>query len=534
MKRVRGSGVFAGIAIGPLHVYRRAVFDTAPHPVADTAAELALFEQARSAASERLKTLHDHALHTVGEEEAAIFDVHGMMLNDLDFTESITGMIAKGLPVACAVARTVDNLADMFAGMDDAYMQARAADVRDVGHRLLSVLHGVDDDIALAAGIVAADDLAPSETVRLDMSRVIGFATTGGSATGHSAILARTRGIPAVIGLGRAFSAASNGVMAILDGETGEVILNPDASTLAAARARQASHADHLARLNTLKGQASVSRSGTRMKIVANIGNPGDVTAVLNNDAEGIGLFRSEFLYLEKTAYPTEDELFEVYRTVAQALAGRQVIIRTLDMGADKQADYFQMDKEENPALGCRAVRLCLARPALFRTQLRAICRAAAFGNLAIMVPMIVSVDEVRAVRKLLDNVRTELNMPELPVIPFGIMIETPAAALISDDLAREVDFFSIGTNDLTQYTLAVDRQNHKLAALYDAKHPAVLRLIHMVVDNAHAAGIWAGICGDLAADRSMTQTFLQMGVDELSVAPSLVLPLREQVIQSE
>lgn len=530
METVQGTGIFPGIVTGFLHVHCRAVFNTAPHPVTDIPAEQARYAAATATARERLKALHEYALCTVGEEEAAIFEVHGMMLDDLDFTESITGMIAQGLPAPCAVARTTDAFADMFAAMDDTYMQARAADVRDVGHRLLAALHGVDDDLSQASGIVAADDLAPSETVRLDLSRVSAFVTTLGSATAHTAILARTRGIPAVIGLGRTFSPADHGAAVIVDGTAGTVVLNPDAPTLAAAREGQVAHAEHLARLKTLKGQDNVSRSGKQIAICANIGHPREVGSVLDSDAGGIGLFRSEFLYLEAETYPTEDELFDAYRTVAQALAGKQVIIRTLDMGADKQADYFELDAEKNPALGCRAVRLCLQRPALFHTQLRSICRAAAFGNLAIMVPMIISVDEVRAVRTKLNEVRAEL---KTPAFPFGIMIETPAAALISDDLAKEVDFFSIGTNDLVQYTLAVDRQNHKLADLYNPKHPAVLRLIRMVAENARAAGIWTGICGDLAGDLSMTQTFLDMGINELSVAPSLVLPLREQVLQS-
>lgn len=534
MEYVQGTGVFAGVVVGPLRVREKVRLHIPDTPPESGETELARFNLARAEAGNRLDALHAEAVARVGEDEAAIFEVHRLMLDDLDFTESVAGLIGEGRNAEQAVAATVDNLAAMFAAMEDAYMQARAADVRDAGHRVLALLLGVDDETAMEPGILAADDLPPSETVRLNMDTVLGIATSHGSATSHTAILARTRGIPAVIGLGRAFTGADNGRMAVLDGGTGRLVLDPDEATLAEAETRQAEQARRAARLESLRGKPNATQSGRTVDIFANIGRVEEVAAALANDAGGIGLFRSEFLYLERDSLPSEETLFGAYRAVVQGMGGRKVVFRTLDIGADKQVAYLNLPHEENPALGCRGVRLCLARPDLFRTQLRALYRASSYGPMAIMVPMIISTAEVQAVREVTESVRAELLAEGLPVadtVELGIMIETPAAAVISDELARLVDFFSIGTNDLTQYVLAMDRQNHALESLHDPHHPAVLRLVEQVARNAIAAGIWVGICGELAADTSLTETFLDMGIHELSVSPPMVLAVREKVL---
>ena len=477
-------------------------------------------------------------MEDVGEANAAIFEVHQMMLMDLDYVDSIKNIITtQEVNAEYAVATTGDNFSRMFASMDDAYMQGRAADVKDVSDRLLGILSDAGESgvVADEPVIVAADDLVPSETVQLDKSKVLAFATMYGSANSHTAILARTMNIPAVIGLGEGLAKEYDGHMAAIDGFTGTVYIDPDEETMKAMTEKREEDRRQKTLLEELKGKENVTLSGQKINVYANIGNLSDVGAVLKNDAEGIGLFRSEFLYLESEDFPTEEQQFQVYKQVAENMAGKKVIIRTLDIGADKQCDYFNMAHEDNPAMGCRAIRICLTRPEIFKTQLRALYRASAYGNIAIMYPMIISVWEVKRIKEIAEEVRKELDEqgilygnPEQ-----GIMIETPAAVMISDELAKEVDFFSIGTNDLTQYTLAIDRQNTELDMFYDSHHPAVLKMISMFIDNAHKAGIWAGICGELGADQSLTKEFLAMGVDELSVSPGSVLPIRKIVIET-
>lgn len=457
------------------------------------------------------------------------------MLEDLDYVESIQGMIEGGLNAEAAVSDTAAMFADMFAAMDDAYMQARAADVRDISTRVIGILSGavaggVDSDVPV---ILAADDLAPSETVQLDKSKILGFVTRGGSGNSHTAILARTMGIPAICGVGNVLTENYEGQLAMIDGQTGEVVFDADEPTRERLLKKQAKERALKDMLEKLRGQPNVTLDGRNVMVYCNIGNPGDLDAVLQNDGGGIGLFRSEFLYLQGSDYPTEDEQFEAYKTVAERMGGKRVIIRTLDIGADKQADYFNLAHEENPAMGLRAIRICLTRPEVFRTQLRALYRASAYGKIAIMFPMITSVWEVQEIKRICSNIRSELaneGVPMADYVELGIMIETPAAVMMSDQLAKEVDFFSVGTNDLTQYTLAVDRQGQNLDKFFDAHHPAVLRMIKMAADNAHAAGIWIGICGELGADAELTETFLSMGIDELSVSPSAVLPLRNTI----
>lgn len=536
MEQIFGKGVSKGVAAGPISFYRRPSGEIPRRSVTDTAAELARFHDASETAKEQLGVLHDKALAEAGEDAAMLFEAHQMMLDDLDFVESIEGLIENDrLNAEAAVSDTGAQFAEMFAAMDDSYMQARAADIRDISARVIGILTGEGESgiVSDVPCIVAADDLAPSETVQLDKSLILGFITAGGSANSHTAILARTMGIPAIIGAGDALQAEMEGKYAIIDGQTGEVVIEPDDAEREHLLKKQAKEKALKELLDQLKGKPNVTKDGRNVMVYCNIGSPADIDAVLQNDGGGIGLFRSEFLYLQGSDYPTEDEQFEAYKTVAERMGGRRVIIRTLDIGADKQADYFHLDKEENPAMGLRAIRICLTRPEVFRTQLRALYRASAYGKIAIMFPMITSVWEVQEIKRICRNIRAELAEEGVPMadkVELGIMIETPAAVMMSAELAREVDFFSVGTNDLTQYTLAVDRQGVGLDRFFDAHHPAVLRMLRMTAENAHRAGIWIGICGELGADAELTETFLSMGIDELSVSPSAVLPLRSAI----
>ena len=536
MEQIFGKGVSKGVAAGPISFYRRPSGEIPRRSVTDTAAELARFHDACETAKEQLGVLHDKALAEAGEDAAMLFEAHQMMLDDLDFVESIEGLIENDrLNAEAAVSDTGAQFAEMFAAMDDSYMEARAADIRDISARVIGILTGEGESgiVSDVPCIVAADDLAPSETVQLDKSLILGFITAGGSANSHTAILARTMGIPAIIGAGDALQAEMEGKYAIIDGQTGEVVIEPDDAEREHLLKKQAKEKALKELLDQLKGKPNVTKDGRNVMVYCNIGSPADIDAVLQNDGGGIGLFRSEFLYLQGSDYPTEDEQFEAYKTVAERMGGRRVIIRTLDIGADKQADYFHLDKEENPAMGLRAIRICLTRPEVFRTQLRALYRASAYGKIAIMFPMITSVWEVQEIKRICRNIRAELAEEGVPMadkVELGIMIETPAAVMMSAELAREVDFFSVGTNDLTQYTLAVDRQGVGLDRFFDAHHPAVLRMLRMTAENAHRAGIWIGICGELGADAELTETFLSMGIDELSVSPSAVLPLRSAI----
>ena len=540
MITIQGKSVFGGVSIGKLMFYKRNEKVIKREHISDADAEWKRFEAAKGQAVDQLKELYEKALEDVGEANAMIFEIHQMMLEDLDYLESIENIIrSQEVNAEYAVATTADNFAQMFASMDDAYMQGRAADVKDVSERVLDILCGVSAGVKEMTEpcIIAADDLAPSETVQLDKSKVLGFATMYGSANSHTAILARTMNIPAVIGLGETLSSQYDGKMAVIDGFTGILYVDPDEETLARMQEKRAKDLEQKELLNQLKGKENVTRSGQKINVYANIGNVSDLGAVLKNDAGGIGLFRSEFLYLENSTFPTEEQQFAVYKQVAESMAGKKVIIRTLDIGADKQVDYFNLDKEENPALGYRAIRICLTRPEIFKTQLRALYRAAVYGNLSIMFPMIISVSEVKKIKEIIAQVQAELKAEGIPYkedVELGVMIETPAAVMISRELAKEVDFFSVGTNDLTQYTLAIDRQNQKLDTFYDPHHPAVLAMIKMAADNAHAAGKWIGICGELGADLELTEEFLKMGLDELSVSPALVLPLRKRIRECE
>jgi phosphotransferase system enzyme I (PtsI) len=530
MEQIFGKGVSKGVAAGPISFYRRASGVIPRHEVSDTAAELERFRAARETAKEQLAKLYDKALAEAGEDAAMLFEAHQMMLDDLDFVESIEGMIENDrVNAEAAVSDTGAQFAEMFAAMDDSYMQARAADIRDISARVIGILTGEGESgiVSDVPCIVAADDLAPSETVQLDKALILGFITAGGSANSHTAILARTMGIPAIISAGDALQPEMEGKYAIIDGQTGEAVVEPDDAERERLLKKQAKEKALKELLDQLKGKPNVTKDGRNVMVYCNIGSPADIDAVLQNDGGGIGLFRSEFLYLQGSDYPTEDEQFEAYKTVAERMGGKRVIIRTLDIGADKQADYFHLDKEENPAMGLRAIRICLTRPEVFRTQLRALYRASAYGKIAIMFPMITSVWEVQEIKRICRNIRAELAEEGVPMadkVELGIMIETPAAVMMSAELAHEVDFFSVGTNDLTQYTLAVDRQGVGL------HHPAVLRMIRMAAENAHKAGIWIGICGELGADAELTETFLSMGIDELSVSPSAVLPLRSAI----
>jgi len=536
MEQIFGKGVSKGVAAGPISFYRRASGVIPRHGVSDTAAELERFRAARETAKEQLAKLYDKALAEAGEDAAMLFEAHQMMLDDLDFVESIEGMIENDrVNAEAAVSDTGAQFAEMFAAMDDSYMQARAADIRDISARVIGILTGEGESgiVSDVPCIVAADDLAPSETVQLDKALILGFITAGGSANSHTAILARTMGIPAIISAGDALQPEMEGKYAIIDGQTGEAVIEPDDAERERLLKKQAKEKALKELLDQLKGKPNVTKDGRNVMVYCNIGSPADIDAVLQNDGGGIGLFRSEFLYLQGSDYPTEDEQFKAYKTVAERMGGRRVIIRTLDIGADKQADYFHLDKEENPAMGLRAIRICLTRPEVFRTQLRALYRASAYGKIAIMFPMITSVWEVQEIKRICRNIRAELAEEGVPMadkVELGIMIETPAAVMMSAELAREVDFFSVGTNDLTQYTLAVDRQGVGLDRFFDAHHPAVLRMLRMAAENAHKAGIWIGICGELGADAELIETFLSMGIDELSVSPSAVLPLRSAI----
>lgn len=536
MEQIFGKGVSKGVAAGPISFYRRASGVIPRHEVSDTAAELERFRAARETAKEQLAKLYDKALAEAGEDAAMLFEAHQMMLDDLDFVESIEGMIENDrVNAEAAVSDTGAQFAEMFAAMDDSYMQARAADIRDIAARVVGILTGEGESgiVSDVPCIVAADDLAPSETVQLDKALILGFITAGGSANSHTAILARTMGIPAIISAGDALQPEMEGKYAIIDGQTGEAVIEPDDAERERLLKKQAKEKALKELLDQLKGKPNVTKDGRNVMVYCNIGSPADIDAVLQNDGGGIGLFRSEFLYLQGSDYPTEDEQFEAYKTVAERMGGRRVIIRTLDIGADKQVDYFHLDKEENPAMGLRAIRICLTRPEVFRTQLRALYRASAYGKIAIMFPMITSVWEVQEIKRICRNIRAELAEEGVPMadkVELGIMIETPAAVMMSAELAHEVDFFSVGTNDLTQYTLAVDRQGVGLDRFFDAHHPAVLRMLRMAAENAHKAGIWIGICGELGADAELIETFLSMGIDELSVSPSAVLPLRSAI----
>lgn len=533
MEKYSGKSVYRGIALGRVMVFTKSDDHVKRVKVEDVDAELARFEEGREKAKEQLQQLYDKAVVEVGEASAAIFEVHQMMLDDDDYVESIQGIIkGESVNAEFAVAVTGDNFSEMFAGMDDDYMQARAADVKDISNRLVRILTGKDVEGQLADEpvIIVADDLTPSETVQMDKDKILAFVTIHGSTNSHTAILARMMNIPAIIGADFSLDKIVNGCTAIVDGMNGEVIFNPDEDMKKWAEERIAVERENFQLLQEMKGQPTVTKSGKEVHLYANIGNVSDLAYVLENDANGIGLLRSEFLYLGKDDFPTEEEQFRIYKQILQTMAGKKVIIRTLDIGADKQADYFNLGKEENPALGYRAIRICLSQPEIFKTQLRALFRASNYGNLSIMYPMIISVGEVMRIYEIVDEVKKELDGQGIPYkdVEQGIMIETPAAVMISDELAKYVDFFSVGTNDLTQYTLAIDRQNAKLDAFYNPHHEAILKMIRMAADHAHKEGKWIGICGELGADTTLTKTFIDMGIDELSVSPSMVLPIRK------
>lgn len=536
MLTLKGKSVFSGISIGPLALFHRNTISTAVRPIEDVDAEIARFQKAREEAIGQLKDLYVKAVDKVGEEQAAVFEVHQMMLDDDDYIEGIeTKICDEKMNAEAAGDQTAQKFAEMFRSMEDAYMQARAADVLDISRRVEQQLCGGPgiDFSNYDHVIIAADDLAPSETLQLDTDKILGFVTSAGSTNSHTAILARTLGIAAVVSTGTQLHNDVDNMTAIIDGTTGTVYINPDEETMAAMKQKQKEEELRVAALEQVRGVPTGTKDGKKINLYANIGNPGNLPQVLANDAEGIGLFRSEFLYLESSDYPTEDQQFEAYKQAAEALQGKTVVIRTLDIGADKKVDYFQLDPEENPAMGMRAIRICLTCVDLFKTQLRALLRASAYGKIAIMFPMIISVWEVQRCKEILNEVRQELDEKGIAYdkdMEIGIMVETPAAAVMSEELAKEVDFFSIGSNDLTQYTLAIDRQQTQLDAFFDPHHPAVLKLIQMTIENGHKAGIWVGICGELGADLTLTETFLRMGVDELSVSPPSVLPLREKV----
>ena len=536
MITIQGKGVSAGIGMGPLYFYRRQTADVKLYTIEDIDSEWQRFKDAQAIAIEQLGELAEKAREEAGDDAAFLFETHQMMAEDMDYEEAIECIIKEEkLNAEIAVSRTSDQFAEMFESMDDSYMQARAADVKDVSSRIIAVLcgaqqGGIASDVPV---LLAADDLAPSETIQLDKSKILGFITMQGSGSSHTAILARTMGIPAIVGMGESLKMEYEGRQVIVDGATGAMVVDPDEETRARMMKKHEEQLEFQKMLETLKGQENETLDGQKIRVYCNIGSPEDVHSVLANDGDGIGLFRSEFLYLNSKTYPTEDEQFEAYKAVLSDMDGREVVIRTCDIGADKQIDYFELPKEENPAMGMRALRISLSRVDFFRTQLRALYRASAYGKLAIMFPMVTSVWEVRETKKLIESVKAELREEGIPYsdyVEISVMIETPAAAVMSDRLAKEVDFFSCGTNDLTQYTLACDRQNNDLGRFYDPHHPAVLRLIKLVVENAHKNGIWVGICGELGADLEMTETFLAIGVDELSVSPRAVLPLRNAI----
>ena len=539
MEVYQGKSVFGGIAIGRISVHKKDEQQVKRVRIEDSEQEILRYRQAKQTAMEQLQGLYQKALKEVGEANAAIFEIHQMMLEDDDYNESVENIIRmQQVNAEYAVASTGDNFAQMFSAMDDDYMRARSADVKEISERVLSVLGGRATGIAASGEpvIIVADDLAPSETVQLNKDLVLSFVTVHGSVNSHTAILARTMSIPALIGTAIPLTDDIDGKVGIVDGKNGCIYVDPDEDTLGRMQQLKLEEQEKKELLQTLKGRENITIDGKKIMLYANIGNSKDLAAVLQNDAGGIGLFRSEFIYLERDTFPTEEEQFQIYRTVAETMAGKPVIIRTLDIGADKKCDYFEMEPEENPAMGCRAIRICLTRPEIFKTQLRALFRASAFGNISIMYPMIISVDELRKIKTIVAEIRQELTEQGVTFgePKQGIMIETPAAVMMSEELAKEVDFFSIGTNDLTQYTLAIDRQNPKLDAFYDPHHPAVLRMIQMVVENAHKAGIWAGICGELGADTTLTRRFLAMGVDELSMSPGSILPVRKIILETD
>ena len=531
MQCFQGKSVYKGIAMGPIVVLKKNDYQVKRTRIEDTEAEVKRVDEALKASQEQLQKLYDKAVREVGEASAAIFEVHQMMLEDEDYLEAIQNMIrTEQVNAEYAVAVTGDNFAEMFASMDDDYMKARSADIKDISERLVRNLSG-QGDVDLSS-VIVADDLSPSETVQMDKDKILAFVTVHGSTNSHTAILARMMNIPALIGVKMDLEALQSGVTAVVDGFQGMVTFDPDEETKAQTETKIQEEAEKLKLLQELKGKENITLDGRKINIYANIGSVGDIGYVMENDAGGIGLFRSEFLYLGRNDFPTEEEQFQAYKQAVQMMAGKKVIIRTLDIGADKQVDYFNLGNEDNPAMGYRAIRICLRQPEIFKTQLRALLRAAVYGNLSIMYPMITSTEEVKKIYEIVAEVEEELKAQEIQYkIPEqGIMIETPAAAIISDKLAEMVDFFSIGTNDLTQYTLAIDRQNEKLDEFYNPHHEAILRMIQMVVDNAHKCGKWAGICGELGADATLTEQFVRMGLDELSVAPSMVLKLRKIV----
>lgn len=539
MEVYQGKSVFGGIAIGRISVHKKDEQQVKRVRIEDPEQEILRYRQAKQTAMEQLQGLYQKALKEVGEANAAIFEIHQMMLEDDDYNESVENIIRmQQVNAEYAVASTGDNFAQMFSAMDDDYMRARSADVKDISERVLSVLGDRSTGIAASEEpvIIVADDLAPSETVQLNKDLVLSFVTVHGSVNSHTAILARTMSIPALIGTAIPLTDDIDGKIGIVDGKNGCIYVDPDEDTLGRMQQLKLEEQEKKELLQTLKGRENITIDGKKIMLYANIGNSKDLAAVLQNDAGGIGLFRSEFIYLERETFPTEEEQFQIYRTVAETMAGKPVIIRTLDIGADKKCDYFEMEPEENPAMGCRAIRICLTRPEIFKTQLRALFRASAFGNISIMYPMIISVEEVHRIKEIVTEVKRELTEQGVAFgePKQGIMIETPAAVMMSEELAKEVDFFSIGTNDLTQYTLAIDRQNPKLDTFYDPHHPAVLRMIQMVVENAHKAGIWAGICGELGADTTLTRRFLAMGVDELSMSPGSILPVRKIILETD
>ena len=533
MEMYTGKSIFKGIAIGKILFYQKGEQPVKRVKIEDTAEQIKRYEDARAKAAEQLQGLYEKALKEVGEANAAVFEVHQMMLEDDDYIDSVVNIIeTQQVNAEFAVATTGDNFAKMFAEMEDDYFKARAADVKDISERMVNILSGNESGGAIGDEpvIVVAEDLAPSETVQMDKEKLLAFVTRLGSANSHTAILARTMNIPALIEVD--IKEEWNGKMAVVDGYTGTFYIDPDEDILKKMQEKKEEDIKARELLQELKGKEDVTVDGKHIKLYANIGGVKDVTSVLANDAAGIGLFRSEFLYLEADNYPDEEAQFQAYKTVAENMAGKKVIVRTLDIGADKQVDYFNLDHEENPAMGYRAIRICLDRRDIFRTQLRALLRASAYGNIGIMYPMIISVDEVKEIKKIVESIKAELTEKgiEYGEVEQGIMIETPAAVMISDLLAEEVDFFSIGTNDLTQYTLAIDRQNSKLDNIYDSHHPAVLRMIQKTIENGHKAGCWVGICGELGADMTLTETFLKMGIDELSVSPTFVLPIRKLI----
>ena len=539
MREYSGKSVYGGIAIGPIKVIKKDNSQVKRIHITDTESEVNRFVQAKQNSKEQLEKLYEKAVLEVGEANAAIFDIHNMMLDDLDYIESIENVIrTQSVNAEYAVALTGDNFSEMFSAMDDDYMKARASDVKDISERIIRNLAKIEDINSSfdESVIIVADDLAPSETVQLDKEKVLSFVTVHGSSNSHTAILAKTMNIPSVINCPVEIDSDIDGAFGIVDGYNGKLYIEPDESIISAMKKRQQEDVEKQKLLFTLKGKSNTTLDGKEIKLYGNIGNLKDLASVFINDGDGRGLFRSEFIYLERNDFPSEEEQFQIYKVAAETLAGKKLIIRTLDIGADKQADYFNLESEENPAIGYRAIRICLKQPDIFKTQLRAIYRASAFGNISIMYPMIISVDEVKRIKEITEEVKNELKAGGVTFndVEQGIMIETPAAALISDELAKEVDFFSIGTNDLTQYTLAIDRQNSKIDDFFNPHHPAVLRMIKMVIDNAHKNNIWVGMCGELGADTDLTPVFLKMGIDELSVSPSAILKVRKKIRETD